>query len=881
MIPFNMKSWAQMAAMLLFCACSSAQHEPLRIWFDMPTSSAGSAVWAGGVDPEWESQSLPIGNGSLGANVMGSISRERLTLNEKSLWTGGPAVSDDPSYYWNSNRGAAVLLPEIRQAFLDGDYERAEEITKKNFGAVPEQEVDGEKLGRFGFMTTLGELLIDTGLREGPVPDNFGKGPQQKVNYSGKWDPVKILRPDPKSGPGATVDGYERSLSLDSALVHVQFRQDGISYKRESFVSYPDQVIAVRFSADKKKSQNLTLSYLDNPIADGKTVSMGKDEIFYSGRLKNNGERFALRIKAIAKGGTVNSENGILTVSAANEVVFLLTSATNYRMNFDPDFTDINTYFKGDDPDAVTARRMAAAASLGWKRLLRRHLADYRTLFQRVELHLSGNACHAAERTCSSETAATLGMLRGGTTKRSGVVGSSASETVEEEQLFAAAAAIPTPYRLDRYREGAADPGLVALYFQYGRYLLIASSREGDMPANLQGLWCNKIKGPWNTDYHNNINIQMNYWPANLTNLDECMPPLVDFIRTVQKPGERVAQAYYNARGWTVETSSNLYGYASPGDSESMIWNLAPADGPWLATHLWDRYAFTQDRDYLASVYDLIAGSADFACDMLWKHPDGYYTAAPTTSPEHGPVDAGATFVHGVVMEVLSDAIAASEVLDKDEEYRREWRNVLDSISPYRIGRYGQLMEWSRDIDRPEDTHRHVNHLYGLHPGRSISAARTPELMEACRVVLEHRGDAGTGWSMGWKVNLWARMKDGEHAHVLLANLLKYGTLDNLWDNHPPFQIDGNFGGTAGIAELLLQSQDGVLEILPSLPSAWLSGSVKGLCARGGFVVDIAWKEGKLCSLAVLSTAGGLCKYSYAGKTGEIKTLKGKKYRIL
>ena len=860
---------AHLAALLIGCATGPSP-EPLRIWFDMPTSSAGSAVWKGGADPEWESKSLPLGNGSLGANVMGSISRERLTLNEKSLWTGGPAVSEDPAYYWDSDKEASGVLPAIRQAFLDGDDAAAEELTRKNFGAVPERVVDGKRLDRFGFMTTLGELLIDTGLREGPVPEGFGKAEEQKVNYGGVHKEMTVQRPDPRSGPGESVECYERSLSLDSALVRVSFRQDGISYKREAFVSYPDQVMAVRFSSDCKRALNLQLSYLDNPLAEGRTLSCAEDEIFYSGRLRSNGERFALRVKAVCKGGSLSSEDGVLGVSGADEVVFLVASATNYKMNFEPDLSDPDTYYKGGDPDTVTSARISSAARLGWKRLLRRHLADYQKLFCRVELRLSSGGAAPEEVSLRS----TPPSLAAGPLPLTLPRVACPSGAVPPEER-------PTPYRLDRYRNGGEDAALEALYFQYGRYLLIASSRDGDMPANLQGIWCNKLKGPWNTDYHNNINIQMNYWPANPVNLDECLPPLVDYIRSLEKPGRKVAQAYYGARGWTAEISSNIYGYASPGDSESMIWNLAPANGPWLATHLWERYDFTRDRSYLQEVYPLIAGSADFSCDFLWKHPDGYYTAAPSTSPEHGPVDAGATFVHGVVREILSDAVAAAELLGCDTERRSRWQEVLDSLAPYRIGRYGQLMEWSKDIDNPEDKHRHVNQLFGLHPGHSISPSRTPGLAEASRVVLEHRGDAGTGWSMGWKLNLWARLKDGDHAHLLLSNLLKYGTLDNLWDNHPPFQIDGNFGGTAGMAELLLQSQDGVLEILPALPPSWKEGYAKGLCARGGFEVDIAWKDGQPTSLEILSKAGGVCRYIFCSESREFETIKGKRYKIL
>ena len=827
-----MKRLTLLTACILAFGCAEADSDE-RIWFDMPTWSGAAAIWAGGTDNEWESKSLPIGNGSLGANVMGSISRERLTLNEKSLWTGGPSVTGDPSYYWDCNKPAASVLPDIRQAFLEGDDELAGELTRKNFGAVPEQIEGGRKIDRFGYMTTLGELLIDTGLREGSRPLDFDKAPD-KVNYGGVATMKKEFRPDVKSGPGETVEAYERSLSLDSALVRVAFRQDGVSYKREYFVSYPDQVMAIRFTADRKRSLNLCLKYQENPIAAGETVSDGNDCILYSGSLKNNGEKFALRVKALPRGGKLVSENGSITVSGASEVVFLVASATNYKMNFDPDLTDAGTYYKGEDPCVLTSGRIEAASKLGWKRLLRRHLADYQELYKRVDLQLGHSA----------------------------------------------ASSLPTPYRLDKYREGHPDPGLEALYFQYGRYLLIASSRKGDMPANLQGIWCNKIKGPWNTDYHNNINIQMNYWPANLTNLDECMPPLVDYIRSLQKSGERVAQAYYNARGWTAEISSNIYGFASPGDSESMTWNLAPANGPWLATHLWERYAFTRDREYLAGVYDMIAGSADFCCDFLWKHPDGYYTAAPSTSPEHGPIDAGATFVHAVVREVLSEAVEAASELGRDEERAEQWKNVLGQLAPYETGRYGQLKEWSKDIDNPEDTHRHVNHLFGLHPGSSISVSGTPELAEASKVVLEHRGDAGTGWSMGWKLNMWARLHDGNHAYTLLHNLLGSGTLDNLWDNHPPFQIDGNFGGTAGIAEMLIQSHGGSIELLPALPDSWAFGYVKGLCARGGFVVDIAWKDGRLSEVDVLSAAGGRCVLEYAGERKEFDTVKGRKYNL-
>ena len=431
------------------------------------------------------------------------------------------------------------------------------------------------------------------------------------------------------------------------------------------------------------------------------------------------------------------------------------------------------------------------------------------------------------------------------------------------------------------YRQGKADFYLEQLYYQFGRYLLIASSRPGNMPANLQGVWHNNVDGPWRLDYHTNINLQMNYWPACQTNLSECEQPLFEFIKTLIKPGEVTARSYFGTRGWTTSVSANIFGFTSPLASEDMSWNFSPFAGPWLATHLWNYYDYTRDRKFLANeAYDIIKGSARFATDYLWRRKDGIFTAAPSTSPEHGPVDEGATFAHAVVREILTDAIEASKVLGRDAKERQEWENALKHIAPYKTGRYGQLMEWSRDIDDPKDEHRHVNHLFGLHPGHTISPVTTPDLAKASRVVLEHRGDGATGWSMGWKLNQWARLHDGNHAYKLYGNLLKNGTLDNLWDTHAPFQIDGNFGGTAGVTEMLLQSHMGFLHLLPALPDAWKEGSVEGLRARGNFLVNLTWCGGKLVQATVVSQSGEPCMVHYNGKTLNFNTQRGKSYTI-
>ena len=543
----------------------------------------------------------------------------------------------------------------------------------------------------------------------------------------------------------------------------------------------------------------------------------------------------AVRIQATVNGGSLNNADGRITVKEADEVIFYVTADTDYKMNFAPDFTDPKTYV-GVNPLETTQQWMKDAVAKGYANLLNEHYKDYASLFNRVKLELN--------------------------------------PTVKIANL-------PTAQRLKNYRKGQPDYYLEKLYYQFGRYLLIASSRPGNMPANLQGIWHNNIDGPWRVDYHNNINIQMNYWPACSTNLDECMLPLIDFIRTLVKPGEKTAQSYFGARGWTASISANIFGFTTPLESQDMSWNFNPMAGPWLATHVWEYYDYTKDLKFLKETgYELIKSSANFTVDYLWHKPDGTYTAAPSTSPEHGPVDQGATFVHAVVREILLDAIQASKELGIDKKERKQWEHVLANLVPYKIGRYGQLLEWSTDIDDPKDEHRHVNHLFGLHPGHTVSPITTPELAEAAKVVLVHRGDGATGWSMGWKLNQWARLQDGNHAYTLFGNLLKNGTVDNLWDTHPPFQIDGNFGGTAGITEMLLQSHMGFIQLLPALPDAWKDGSIHGVCAKGNFEIDMIWKDGLLKEATLLSKAGQNCTVKYAGKTISFKTAKGRSYQL-
>lgn len=792
-------------------AAAQAQHV---VWFDEPTSLRGSECWWGGhpekfnkdkkpinagegaqnADPEWERRSLPLGNGSIGCNVMGSIATERYTLNEKTLWRGGPNTAKGPADYWDQNKQSAHLLPEIRKAFTEGDYDKAGQLTAQNFNSNVPYESWREPQFRFGSFTTLGEMTLATDISE------------------------------------AGITHYRRALNVDSAYATVSFTTaDGVSYRRETFISYPANVMAVRLTASQKGRQSFTLKYAPNPLGEGTFRADGDNGLAYVGHLDNNGMEYVMRIKALAKKGTVTYTDGTLVVKNADEVTVLLTADTDYSPNYNPDFNDPKAYV-GVKPQETTGAWMTAAAKQGWKKLFKVHYKDYAALYDRLRFTLDGPASDK-----------------------------------------------PTNQRLADYRKGVKDMGLETLYYQFGRYLLIASSRPGNLPANLQGIWHNNVDGPWRVDYHNNINLQMNYWPALSTNLTECAEPLTDFIRLLEKPGERTAKAYWGARGWAAGISANIFGFTAPLEGADMSWNYNPMAASWLATHLWDYYDYTRDTDFLRhTAYPLMKGCALFCEDFLWRKADGTLTAAPSTSPEHGPVDEGTTFTHAVIREILLNCIDAAQVLQTDAAEVQKWQGMLKNLAPYKIGRYGQLMEWSRDIDDPKDEHRHVNHLFGLHPGHTISPRTTPELAKAARVVLEHRGDGATGWSMGWKLNQWARLHDGNHSYLLYGNLLKNGTGDNLWDIHPPFQIDGNFGGTAGVTEMLMQCHTGCIDLLPSLPDAWAKGSITGLRARGNIGVDIAWEGGKLSEARLTPGCDGAVAIRYGEQTLQVNGKKGK-----
>ncbi|WP_374459382.1 glycoside hydrolase N-terminal domain-containing protein [Chryseobacterium taeanense] len=730
-------------------------------------------------------EALPIGNGRLAAMIYGDPSKEKLQLNESTFWSGGPSRNDNPD--------GPKVLDSIRYYLFNGNYKRAQILADKGLTA---------KTLHGSAYQNIGDFTLDF----------------KNIN---------------------DVKDYYRELDIEKAIATTTFISSGIHFKREVFASIPDNLIIIKLSSDKKNALNFTANFnselkKSSKAIDANTLQMSGLSSTLDG--VQGQVKFNALAKLINKGGkTEVLENGI-SVSNADEVMILISIATN--------FTDYKTL----DTDEVSKSKkyIEASENKSFNTLYKNHLVAYQKYFKRVNFNL-------------------------GTSE---------------------AAKNPTDVRIKNFAANY-DPELISLYYQFGRYLLISSSQPGGQPANLQGIWNNSNKPAWDSKYTININTEMNYWPAEKTNLSEMHEPLIQMIKDLSESGKETAKLMYNSRGWVAHHNTDIWRITGVVDfANAGMW---PMGGAWLSQHLWDKYLYSGDVNYLRSIYPVLKSAAQFYEDFLIEEPTHHWlVVSPSMSPENIPnghqgsaLAAGNTMDNQLMFDLFTKIKKAAEILNIDSDKIPVWKNIISKLPPMQIGRYGQLQEWMGDWDNPEDNHRHVSHLYGLFPSNQINPFTTPELLDASRTVLIHRGDVSTGWSMGWKVNLWAKLLDGNHANKLIKDQLmlvekdgwesKGGTYPNLFDAHPPFQIDGNFGCTSGITEMLLQTQNGFIDILPALPDEWKNGNISGLKTYGGFEISIIWENNKAKEITVKSNLGGNCRIRVPNEIKSTVNIKFKK----
>ncbi len=814
---------------------------------------------------DWMTEALPIGNGRLGAMVFGGIQREHIQFNEDSLWVGNEhdtgAYQAFGDVYIDLTKGGANSLATVEcasgqnssegqsvQMSVDGSVDTKWCIENRNQPVVwvghylkpvvisayaftsAEDVPDRDPIAWTLEGSTDGKtwVLLDKHTDEPPHPQRHQRKeytfdnklefqhyrftfPQfrspthfqlAEIELGGKADAAFNAAP-PQTG----MTNYRRELDISRAIHTITYQKDGINYQREYFASHPANVMVMHLTADKPEAYSGTISLTD--AHNGKIAAQG-NRLSAVGELGKGGLQYESQVLVLNDGGTAEVAGNRIAFTNANSLTILMNAGTNY-------VADHTKGWHGENPHERLTQQLDAAAAQSIDALRNAHLADYQHIFGRVQLNLGATA--AAQRD------------------------------------------LPTEERLRQYVHGVQDPELEALVFQYGRYLLISSSRN-NLPANLQGLWNNSNSPPWRSDFHTDINVEMNYWPSDVTNMSECFLPLFNWVQSTRAVHTEQTNATFHARGWISRGENGIFGGST--------WEWIPGCSAWLCQNLWDHYAYTQDKQYLKELYPVLKEVCEFWEDHLKALPDGTLVAPNDFSPEHGPHEDGISFDQQLIWDLFTNYIAASQTLDVDADDRTKVAAMREKLLKPKIGRWGQLQEWMTDQDDPHDTHRHTSHMIAVYPGHQISPRSTPALSQAAQVSLIHRGDESTGWAITWRINLWARLLDGDHAYKLLHHFI-HSTIDhdisnegggglypNLLDACPPFQIDGNFGYSAGVAEMLLQSQNKVgddyeIDLLPALPKAWPSGSVKGLRARGNCTVDIDWNDGKVTNYRITS----------------------------